>query len=120
LDDYTPWTSIIEGTSAEIKFTIKDQDGNGVQPTTLNFYLYDYKTEKVINSRTNVSITPVATYVTSGGVFTWALTAADNVFYNANLRQEIHIAKFIATWSSGTKTAKFFVPFYLRRDSEPA
>jgi len=119
MDDYTPWGSVIEGTTAEIKFTIKDQDGNGVQPTTLRLDLYDYKTEKVLNSRLNVSLTPVSTYVTSGGICTFNLTAADDVFYNSALRQETHVAKFTATWSTGTKVAKHLVPFILRRDSEP-
>lgn len=117
LDD--PWASIAEGTSAEIKFTIVDQDGSPVVPTTLNFWLYTKQGEKVINSRSNVSLSPVATYVDVNGICKFNLLAADNVLHNQNLRQEMHVAKFYATWSAGTKAAKFLVPFWVERDHEP-
>jgi len=97
--------SVLEGDTLLIKGTWIDADtGEFFIPVSLTFYLFNYQTRKILNSRTAVNLTPVATYVDANGVHRHRLTTADNAFEFANSREEIHVARYVAVWSAGAKT----------------
>ena len=96
--------SVNVGETCVITGVIKDYAGTAFQPTTLNFSLYDKRTSAVINSRDNVSLTPVSDYVNASGNLTHSLTTADNGIVNDRRRVETHVIRYVATWSSGTQT----------------
>lgn len=114
MSDVAGW--VYETKTGEISGTLKDQDGAVFTPDTITFSLYDLETKSVINSRSSVSLTPVATYhnATTGKV-TFNLTAADNAFVTAGNREEVHIARFEFSWLTGARTSMHEIPFVVRQ-----
>jgi hypothetical protein len=91
------------GETPVVTGTIQDYQGTAFQPTTLAFTLYDKKTRTIINGRSNVNLTPIGTYVTSGGVLTLPLVAADTALVDYGHPKETFVVRLVATWSSGTQ-----------------
>lgn len=103
-------------TTPRVQFTLRDEDGAVVPAaslTTLTMTLFDLKTRQYINNRSAVNaLNANNVTVTSGGVVTYQMQAADNAIIGTQpdgTKQE-HILQFRWTWSSGTKAGEHRIP----------
>jgi hypothetical protein len=98
---------INEETTGRYTATLYDETGavvDGTAMTTLTLSLYDKKTGATINSRSaQNALNANGVTVTSAGALTWTISTDDTVIVGRQSRER-HVALFIGTWSSGTKT----------------
>lgn len=81
-------TSVNEGSTCKIEFTLEDYNGVAISVANIStavFTLIDRRTGEVINSRTDVD---VKSYFNTLGEFSYTLTADDNVIYNRNRKRK--------------------------------
>ncbi len=96
-----------EGKSAFAVVTFKDENGDDIVPSTAKYTLYDYKSDGVINSRTDVDI-PGST-----ATRTIELTDLDNVIVNDALFLEEHRLFVEFTYSGGAKSGSVEIQFHV-------
>jgi hypothetical protein len=108
---------VTESANAQYTATLKDEQGTIIGPSllttlTLTLFSEDSPTKVIINSRDAQDIlgttaTPVnGGSVSSSGVLTLNLSAADNAIINTALPRERHLMEFAWTYTSGTKTGR--------------
>lgn len=111
-------STITEGVSTKLTGQIVDEDGTGIGSsslTTLTLTLcVNGNLSRIINSRNqqNVLNTNNVT-VNSSGNLVWQMTTTDNAIVD-NVPTERHVAIFQWTYSSGTKTGKESIEFYVK------
>lgn len=87
-----------------VKGIIRDQNGSGLQPATLKYSLYVRDTKAVINSKINITLTPVSTYIDATGVIlpAFVIATTDNVIASQGVDQEEHVVRIEWTWPGGS------------------
>ena len=111
---------VLEHQTALYSFTLVDEDGLGVDVSTLasmKLTYYDVATKVILNTRqaqnalnaNNVTVTtiPLPTVTT----VLWVLQPADTVLQDSRREREQHIALFEWTWQGGAKSAAHEVQF---------
>lgn len=100
--------TISEGTTGQITFTI-EENGVGLQPTTLSITLYDEETGTIIGGRDNSTLSPVSNYVTGLGVLTYNLIVGESNLVSTDVKKvaAYHRVVFKWTWSGGARVGYF-------------
>ena len=104
-----------EGESGDLTITLQDTSGTTIDASTvgtLTFTLFDQHSGIILNSRNDVSIKTTAGStshsnggtVSTAGIVTMRLDAADNAIQSTNRSRETHIARVKFTWSDGQTT----------------
>jgi hypothetical protein len=96
-----------EGKSASAVLTFKDENGDEIVPSTAKYTLYDFKSDTVINDRTDVDM-PGST-----ATRTIELTGSDNVIVNDALFLEEHRLYVEFTYAGGAKSGSVEAQFHV-------
>lgn len=91
--------------------------GTVTQPTALNWTLFDRDSNTIIGSHNNESLTPAT--VAPSGVLAHYLATTDNNIINSANDLEIHVARYIWTWGSPTKTGIQEIQLNIRKLTTP-
>lgn len=107
--------SLNERITARYTATVKDETGIAIPAaslTTLTLTLYNRADGSIINSR-NAQDVLNANNVTvdSAGLITWTMQPADNPIVDDTREIERHVALWVWTYSSGTKTGRHETEF---------
>uniref|UniRef100_A0A6M3JBP8 Uncharacterized protein n=1 Tax=viral metagenome TaxID=1070528 RepID=A0A6M3JBP8_9ZZZZ len=106
--------------SGRVTGTLKRLDtGAGLQPDSLYWSLWDVESGTTINSRLNVALTPVATYVDANGVFAHTLARADNVLADATKTVEVHRIRYYWIYNSAIDSGDAILDFEVGPDGAP-
>lgn len=114
-----PVNQVMEDTSVRITGTIVNCFGAGFQPDTLSFTLYALASATIINSRDDVSLTPIGDYVTEIGDLVHVLTRADQILISTNADEETHILRYKWTYNSAEDAGIAEIEFRVCRDKTP-
>jgi hypothetical protein len=97
---------INEGSSATYEADFVDVDGSAViDVASINFTLFDLKTNIIINKRKNIDVLNVngGAFTPADGHFKLNLTDMDNPVLNQRLRIEEHLGLFKFKYNGGAK-----------------
>jgi len=114
-----PINQVLQDTSVRVTGVIVDYDGVGFQPTELRFTLYDRATGQIINSRNNINLTPIGTYVSAGGVLVHTLARTDQVLASASAGSEIHVLRYKWIYTAGADAGIAEIEYQVCRDPTP-
>lgn len=106
--------------SAEVTFTIVDNDGTAIAGTSINtltFWIWNLSSsEEAINSRTAVVLTPASDYVDANGVLTHTLNRSDIVLNDSTLPRETHIVKYKWLYNTSADAGSILIPHDVIRE----
>jgi len=94
--------------------------GVGLQPDTLFFSLWDVESRTIINSRSNIALAPIATYIDADGVFAHALSRADQAMIDPSKDKELHRLRYYWIYNSTNDSGEATVDFEVKPDGAPS
>lgn len=113
---------IWEETTGDFDAIVRDEDGAAIAQaslTTITLTLRNYKTGEIINSRNAQSVNNTNNVtIDSSGNLLWLIQEEDTVIFDESLEfgdKEEHVAEFVYTYSSGTKTGRVYYTFEVIR-----
>lgn len=109
---------VIVGTTLRITGTLKDDNGDAIEPDTLVYSLYAVQGEddKTLIGAADQALTPASD--AAGGALDVRLTPAQNVMANGDNESEIHRIRYKYTYDSGNCGIDYYT-FVLITDEAP-